>query len=147
MKALALSVDADKMVEDMKRRAQLESADKEVIRDQFCHLAVSVAEHEVVEEDSPKFDFRPYSRQAHLPKNPEQSECISSLYNHDTQSSRTKPMYKIDSCPHTDAKYYAKGMCIHCYHSKGRTKPATECPHKDRPSYAKDMCINCYQSQ
>ena len=52
---------------------------------------------------------------------------------------------RITACPHRDAKYYAKGMCVHCYHQFGRTKLATKCPHTDKTSYAKNMCVSCYQ--
>ena len=51
---------------------------------------------------------------------------------------------RITGCPHKEAKYYAKGMCVHCYHSFGRTKLATNCPHTDKTSYAKNMCVSCY---
>lgn len=43
----------------------------------------------------------------------------------------------ISKCPHTDLKYYAKGMCKKCYHMIGREKKATACQHSDRLLYAK----------
>ena len=53
--------------------------------------------------------------------------------------------YIIDKCPHTTRKYYAKGMCNHCYHHFGRPNLATKCIHKDRMNFAKNMCLGCYQ--
>ena len=53
----------------------------------------------------------------------------------------------ITKCPHTDKKYYAKGMCNQCYHARGRTILSTNCIHIDKPMYAQKMCINCYQSK
>lgn len=50
-------------------------------------------------------------------------------------------------CPHTDKKFYAKGYCQSCYHSKGRTKTASNCSHPDRPNHALGLCKNCYFSQ
>lgn len=44
----------------------------------------------------------------------------------------------ITKCEHTDAKYYAKGMCTNCYFKFGREKRATCCP--DKPNYAKGVC-------
>ena len=44
-------------------------------------------------------------------------------------------------CPHFDRKYYAMGMCNHCYHAFGRSNRATACPHKDRPNYALQRCM------
>jgi hypothetical protein len=31
---------------------------------------------------------------------------------------------EISKCPHPANSYYAKGMCLNCYHAKGRTKMA-----------------------
>lgn len=59
------------------------------------------------------------------------------------QRSGRKPG-KIVSCPHTDLKHFAKGMCNHCYHRFGRKGLATECEHKERMNYAKGKCQNCY---
>ena len=53
--------------------------------------------------------------------------------------------YTITKCPHTTRKYYAKGMCNHCYHHFGRPNLATKCIHKDRMNFAKNMCLGCYQ--
>ena len=53
----------------------------------------------------------------------------------------------ITRCKHTDQAHYAKGMCNHCYHTKGRVVLATECIHLERASYAKKMCRNCYFTQ
>jgi hypothetical protein len=50
----------------------------------------------------------------------------------------------INQCPHSDAVYYAKGMCRNCYHQKGRAKKATKCDHNNRPLYAKGVCKACY---
>ena len=51
----------------------------------------------------------------------------------------------ITKCEHTDAKYYAKGMCTNCYFKFGREKRATCCP--DKPKYAKGVCHNCYMKK
>lgn len=51
---------------------------------------------------------------------------------------------KILACPHTDRSYYAKGMCVNCYHRQGRTKTAWACPHKSSVHYSKGLCKNCY---
>ena len=102
------------------------------------------------EDVSPIFNFSHYSSPIAMTM---ANSSDGSVSNHTPQrearpvEKQPKGGYKITSCPHKDQKYYAKGMCIHCYHSKGRTKPASDCPHGDRPSYAKNMCINCYQSQ
>ena len=50
----------------------------------------------------------------------------------------------IYDCPHTDRRYYAKGMCLNCYHRSGRTKKAWNCAHKTRPHYSKGKCKVCY---
>ena len=57
----------------------------------------------------------------------------------------SKPKSKIFRCPHTESRYYARGMCSKCYNMNGRTKLATDCAHTDRPIYAKNMCQVCYQ--
>jgi len=54
---------------------------------------------------------------------------------------------RINNCPHTDKKYYAKGMCNRCYHYYGRAQMATGCPHKDAKAYALNMCLKCYKFQ
>lgn len=51
----------------------------------------------------------------------------------------------ITKCPHTDQKYYAKGMCVNCYFKFGREKRAICCP--DKPKYARDLCQNCYMKK
>ena len=51
---------------------------------------------------------------------------------------------KILSCPHKDKRYYAKGMCVNCYHRKGRTKKAWKCPHTHKMHYSKGLCKFCY---
>ena len=51
---------------------------------------------------------------------------------------------KVTNCEHKDRKYYAKGMCNHCYHAYGRTKKATACKHPDRMAYALNKCMSCY---
>lgn len=53
----------------------------------------------------------------------------------------------ITKCPHTSAKYYAKGMCKKCYHTFGRDKKATVCGHTDKPLYAKGYWKKCYLSK
>lgn len=50
----------------------------------------------------------------------------------------------IRDCPHTDKKYYAKGMCVNCYHRQGRTKMAWACPHTRKTHYSKGLCKYCY---
>ena len=52
----------------------------------------------------------------------------------------------ITDCPHTDRKYYAKGMCANCYHRRGRTKKAWACPHTRKTHYSKGLCKYCYLS-
>ena len=47
-------------------------------------------------------------------------------------------------CPHTDKPYYAKGMCVNCYHRQGRTKKAWNCPHTTKTHYSKGLCKYCY---
>lgn len=59
----------------------------------------------------------------------------------------SKKIYKkraIAGCPHTDKPYYAKGMCVNCYHRLGRTKKAWKCPHKTVTHYSKGLCKYCY---
>lgn len=57
----------------------------------------------------------------------------------------TKHRKIITKCSHTDAEYYAKGMCKKCYHNKGeRSKFATKCDHSDRYHYARGLCKGCY---
>ena len=53
---------------------------------------------------------------------------------------------RIDCCPHTDLKHFAKGMCNYCYHRYGRDKFADRCEHTDRKDYAKGKCQNCYMT-
>ena len=53
---------------------------------------------------------------------------------------------KIVNCSHTERPYYAKGMCVNCYHRKGRTKMAWTCPHRNRTHYSKGLCKYCYLS-
>ena len=74
-----------------------------------------------------------------------------SYYDHKSETIPRKKIPKkkykkraITKCEHTDLVHYAKGMCNHCYHTKGRGDLATECIHLDRPAYAKKMCRNCY---
>ena len=50
----------------------------------------------------------------------------------------------IFDCPHTDRRYYAKGMCVNCYHRRGRTKMAWNCPHTRKTHYSKGLCKYCY---
>ena len=50
----------------------------------------------------------------------------------------------IRDCPHTDLKYYAKGMCVNCYHRRGRTKKAWACEHVRKTHYSKGLCKYCY---
>jgi hypothetical protein len=54
---------------------------------------------------------------------------------------------EISKCPHPANSYYAKGMCLNCYHAKGRTKMADVCGHPDRVMYANGVCKNCYLSE
>ena len=51
---------------------------------------------------------------------------------------------QIVDCPHTDRRYYAKGMCVNCYHRRGRTKKAWNCPHTKKTHYSKGLCKYCY---
>ena len=62
------------------------------------------------------------------------------------QKEKKRPK-KVYMCPHTDKKFYAKGYCQACYHSKGRTKAANNCAHHERPNHALGLCKNCYFSQ
>ena len=55
--------------------------------------------------------------------------------------------FVIDRCPHTERKYYAKGMCTNCYHNSGRPNKATNCIHKYSMNFAKGLCQSCYQSE
>ena len=57
---------------------------------------------------------------------------------------RVNKVYAVTKCPHTDQKYYAKGMCKNCYHHFGRPFLATGCEHTTRMNFAKKMCIACY---
>ena len=59
-----------------------------------------------------------------------------------TANSTSKRVVK--DCPHTDRKYYAKGMCVNCYHRRGRTKKAWACPHTRKTHYSKGLCKYCY---
>lgn len=51
---------------------------------------------------------------------------------------------KVVSCPHKDKRYYAKGMCVNCYHRRGRTKKAWKCAHTSKMHYSKGLCKFCY---
>ena len=51
---------------------------------------------------------------------------------------------QIVFCPHKDRRYYAKGMCVNCYHRRGRTKKAWLCPHTRKTHYSKGLCKYCY---
>lgn len=51
---------------------------------------------------------------------------------------------KVIECPHTDKRYYAKGMCVNCYHRRGRTKKAWKCAHTRKMHYSKGLCKFCY---
>ena len=53
----------------------------------------------------------------------------------------------ITKCPHTEAEFYAKGMCAKCYHKLGREKMADKCPHTSRASYVRGICKCCYLKQ
>ena len=53
---------------------------------------------------------------------------------------KTKQNFVINKCPHTDRKYYAKGLCTNCYHLMGRPNTATKCIHKNKMSFAKGLC-------
>jgi hypothetical protein len=55
-----------------------------------------------------------------------------------------KEKCKVTKCEHTDADYYALGLCRNCYHTKGRSKFATECPHLNKKLYARSVCKGCY---
>ena len=54
------------------------------------------------------------------------------------------PKKKVIECPHTDRKFYAKGMCVNCYHRRGRTKKAWKCAHTNKMHYSKGLCKFCY---
>ena len=60
------------------------------------------------------------------------------------QSTGKRAVRQVTNCPHTDRKYYCKGMCLNCYHSKGRVKLANACEHTDRKLYARGVCKACY---
>ena len=51
---------------------------------------------------------------------------------------------KVLECPHKDKRYYAKGMCVNCYHRNGRTKKAWKCAHTTKMHYSKGLCKFCY---
>ena len=51
---------------------------------------------------------------------------------------------EITNCPHTDRRYYAKGMCHLCYRNSDEY-PRAAC-HPDKPHMAKGMCKNCYDA-
>lgn len=55
-----------------------------------------------------------------------------------------KDKRKIVNCKHTDRRYYAKGMCVNCYHREGREKKAWVCLHTSRVHYSKGLCKQCY---
>ena len=50
----------------------------------------------------------------------------------------------VVNCPHTEKRYYAKGMCVNCYHRQGRTKKAWKCAHTHKMHYSKGLCKFCY---
>ena len=50
----------------------------------------------------------------------------------------------ISKCTHQDQPYYAKGMCVNCYHRAGRTKMAWKCDHPHKMHYSKGLCKQCY---
>jgi hypothetical protein len=66
--------------------------------------------------------------------------------NHDPLASLSgeRQRKKINKCPHTDRKHYAKNMCHNCYHRKGKSKMAYACPHTNKSHYSAGMCQNCY---
>ena len=77
-----------------------------------------------------------------------------SLSSRNKRTGRTKPKKpkkisrkSITKCPHTEAEFYAKGMCAKCYHKLGREKLADKCPHTDRASYVRGICKCCYLKQ
>lgn len=55
-----------------------------------------------------------------------------------------KEKRQINKCKHTDRRYYAKGMCVNCYHREGREKKAWVCLHTSRVHYSKGLCKQCY---
>jgi hypothetical protein len=59
----------------------------------------------------------------------------------------TKSRRIISKCPHTNMKYYAKGMWKKCYHSYGREKKAFVWGHVGKPLYAKGFWKQCYLSK
>ena len=59
----------------------------------------------------------------------------------------SKLVKKNTRCPHTERPFYSKGMCKHCYHLKGRSKPAYTCPHPTKPNYARGLCRHCYLTE
>ena len=96
-----------------------------------------------------KFDFKPYctsEKTQGIDGQLRKYQKLQDDYKHHKKCfkvvlGRPKPSQKIDRCPHTEAKYYAKGMCSKCYLSYGRNRLATACPHKDRMFYALSMCL------
>ena len=53
---------------------------------------------------------------------------------------------KVNKCAHPDKPYYAKSMCVNCYHRLGRTKMAWKCQHQNVIHYSKGLCKHCYLS-
>lgn len=53
---------------------------------------------------------------------------------------------KVNKCAHPEKPYYAKSMCVNCYHRLGRTKTAWSCPHRKATHYSKGLCKHCYLS-
>ena len=99
-----------------------------------------------------KFDFKPYcsdQKTQGVDKQLRKYQELQSNYQHHKKcfkivQGRPKASQRIDRCPHTEAKYYAKGMCSKCYLSYGRNRLATACEHNDRMFYALSMCLQCY---
>lgn len=58
--------------------------------------------------------------------------------------STKRKLKQVTACPHTLRRHYAKNMCNHCYHRKGRNKNAWDCQHLQRQLYAKGKCQSCY---
>ena len=90
------------------------------------------------EEEAPllAFDFAPY-RLSTL-DTVRVAQMVRSYHRYPNKMQKEQPkrkrvqVNKITHCSHLDSRYYAKGMCQVCYHSKGRSSPATNCPHGDR---------------
>ena len=74
----------------------------------------------------------------------EVGHCHSSVHRIPGPNFDFKKKREITECPHTDRPYYAKGMCVNCYHRQGRTKKAWNCPHTNKTHYSKGLCKYCY---